>query len=295
MEADMIIAITGASGFVGRRLTARLGAEGHATRAISLRTKLPSDAFAGCDAVVHLSGEPVAQRWTAAVKQRIRDSRIEGTRAVVAAIAELDKKPSVLVGASAVGYYGSRGDEILTETSAPATDFLGETCVAWENESRKAEELGVRVVNPRIGVVLGRDGGALQTMLPPFRMGVGGRIGSGKQWMSWIHIDDLVSLILFAILNPSVRGAVNAVAAQPVTNADFTQELAKALHRPAIFPVPEIALKLLFGEMSSMLVGGQRVVPQAALAAGFEFRYSSLGSALAALFGSQSTSGAPKA
>ena len=291
----MIIAITGASGFVGKNLSAKLAAEGHTTRAISLRGKLPSEAFAICDAVVHLSGEPVAQRWTAAVKQRIRDSRIEGTRAVVAAIAALEKKPSVLISASAIGYYGSRGDEILTETSAPSNDFLGETCVAWERESREAEKLGVRVVNPRIGVVLGRDGGALQKMLPPFRLGVGGRIGSGKQWMSWIHIDDLVGLILFAISNPNVRGPVNAVVSQPVTNAEFTQELAKALHRPAILPVPEFALKLLFGEMSGMLVGGQRVVPQAALAAGFEFRYSELGSALAALFGSHKTSGAPRA
>jgi len=296
----MNIAITGASGFVGKNLSARLASQGHTTRAISLRARLAPDAFANCDAVVHLSGEPVAQRWTAAVKQRIRDSRVAGTRAVVASLAALcrepaDRRPSVLISASAIGYYGSRGDEILTETSAPSGDFLGETCAAWERESREAEKLGVRVVNPRIGVVLGRDGGALQKMLPAFRMGVGGRIASGKQWMSWIHVDDLVSLILFAISNTSLEGPVNAVASQPVTNAEFTEELAKALHRPAIFPVPEVALKLLFGEMSAMLVGGQRVVPQAALAAGFEFRYSELGSALAALFGSHKTSGAPKA
>ena len=290
----MIVAITGASGFVGKHLAAKLATEGHTTRAVSLRSKLAPDVFAGCDAVVHLAGEPVAQRWTAAAKQRIRDSRVDGTRAVVAAIASLEKKPSVLVSASAVGYYGLRGDEILTEASAPANDFLGDTCVAWERESRAAEKLGVRVVNPRLGVVLGRDEGALQKMLPAFRMGAGGRIASGKQWMSWIHIDDLVALILFAISNPAVRGPVNAVASQPVTNAEFTQELAKALHRPAIFPVPEFALKLLFGEMASILIGGQRVVPQAALAAGFEFRYSSLGSALAALFGSQRTSGTPR-
>jgi uncharacterized protein len=287
----MIVAITGASGFVGKHLAKRLAAEGHTTRAVSLRAKLAPDVFAGCDAVVHLAGEPVAQRWTSAVKQRIRDSRVEGTRAVVAAIAASERKPPVLVSASAVGYYGLRGDEILTEASAPSNDFLGDTSVAWEREALAAEKLGVRVVNPRIGVVLGSDGGALEKMLPPFRMGLGGRIASGKQWMSWIHIDDLVSLIVFAMTNANLRGPVNAVAAQPVTNAEFTQELAKALHRPAIFPVPEFALKLLFGEMASILIGGQRVVPQVALAAGFEFRYGSLGSALAALFGSQRTSG----
>lgn len=291
----MHIAITGASGFVGKNLIARLEGEGHTAQAVSLRSKLAPDVFSHCDAVVHLAGEPVAQRWTAAAKLRIRDSRVDGTRAVVAAMAASERRPAVLVSASAVGYYGLRGDEVLTETSAPSHDFLGDTCVAWERESLAAEQLGVRVVNPRIGVVLGRNGGALEKMLPPFRMGVGGRIASGKQWMSWIHIDDLVSLILFAIKNPAVRGPMNAVASQPVTNAEFTKELAKTLHRPAIFPVPEFALKLLLGEMSSILIGGQRVVPQAALAAGFEFRYSELGSALAALFGSQSTSGAPKA
>jgi uncharacterized protein (TIGR01777 family) len=295
----MNIAITGASGFIGRNLSAKLTAQGHSTRAISLRSKIPHGALAGCDAVVNLAGEPVAQRWTAPVKQRIRDSRVEGTRAVVAAIAALDRKPSVLVSASAIGYYGERGDEILTEDSPPSKDFLGGLSVAWEREAREAEKLGVRVVCPRIGVVLGRAGGAVQKMLPAFRLGAGGRIGSGKQWMSWIHIDDLVNLIVFALSgsssNPALEGPVNAVAPNPVTNADFTRELAKTLHRPAIFPVPGFALKLLFGEMSSMLLGGQRAIPQAALAAGFRFRYSELGSALAALFGSHKTSGAPRA
>jgi len=291
----MNIAITGASGFIGRNLAARLAAEGHSTRSISLRSGIAPDAFAGCDAVVHLAGEPVAQRWTVSAKKKILDSRVDGTRAVVQAIVETNPPPAILICASGIGYYGSRGDDILTENAAPAADFLGEVVLAWEREALHAEMLGVRVVCPRFGVVLGRDGGALPKMMAPFRLGLGGRIGSGKQWMSWIHIDDLVNLIVFALSNVTLSGAVNAVAPHPVTNAEFTRELARALHRPAIFPVPGFALKLLFGEMASMLLGGQRAIPQAALAAGFQFRYSELGSALAALFGSHSTSATPSA
>lgn len=289
----MNVAITGASGFIGRNLAAHLAAEGHTTRPISARGKIDPSALAGCHAVVHLAGEPVAQRWTAAVKQKIRASRIEGTRAVVEAIAALPQKPAVLVSASAVGYYGSRGEEIVTENAAPASDFLGELSAAWESEARSAEKFGVRVVNPRIGVVLGLGGGALKAMLPAFRLGAGGRIGSGAQWMSWIHIEDLTGLILFALSNTGIKGPVNATAPHPVINADFTRALARAVHRPAIFPVPGLALKLAMGEMSSMLLGGQRAIPKAALDAGFRFRYSELDSALAALFGSHNTSGTP--
>lgn len=290
----MNIAITGASGFIGRHLTTRLREQGHSTRAISLRSgSLAPDAFAGCDAVVNLAGENVAQRWTASAKQRIFDSRVQGTRGLVQAIAQASPRPAIIISASAIGYYGSRGDEILTEQSAPSSDFLGEVVQKWENEAREAEKFGVRVVSPRIGVVLGSDGGALQKMLLPFRFGVGGRIGTGRQWMSWIHIDDLIELILFALSTSALAGPVNATAPNPVTNADFTRELARALHRPAIFPVPAIALKLMFGEMSEILLGGQRVLPQAALAAGFKFRYPEIGSALADLFGSHKTSGTP--
>jgi uncharacterized protein (TIGR01777 family) len=292
----MNIAITGASGFIGRALVARFASLGHTARGISARSRIAPSALGGCEAVVHLAGEPVAQRWTPAAKERIRKSRIEGTRNVVQAIGAMEnKKPAVLVSASAIGYYGSRGDELLTEQSAPGKDFLAEVCIAWEQEAREAEKLGVRVVNPRFGVVLGSAGGALQTMLPAFRLGVGGRIASGAQWMSWIHLDDLVSLIAFAVSDAAVRGPVNATAPNPVTNADFTHQLAQALHRPALIPVPTFALNLLFGEMSSMLVGGQRVIPRAALDAGFRFRYSDLGPALAALFGSQRTSATPNA
>ncbi len=280
----MQVAITGASGFIGKSLRARLLASGHEARAISLRSKLAPDAFAGCDAVINLAGEPVAQRWTAAAKKRITDSRVDGTREVVRAIAALEQKPATLISASAIGFYGDRGHEILTEDSPPASDFLAQVTVAWEREAREAEKLGVRVFTPRIGVVLGRDGGALKQMLLPFKLGVGGRIGSGKQWMSWIHLDDLISLVLFALENPKVAGPVNATAPNPVTNAEFTRELARALHRPAIFPVPAIALKLMFGQMAEVLLGGQRVLPEAAQRAGFQFRYPALGPALSDLF-----------
>lgn len=297
----MKVAITGASGFIGRHLAAALTAEGHSTRPVSLRSKIASDAFAGCDAVVHLAGEPVAQRWTASAKQRILESRVQGTRAVVQAMAQMNPQPATLICASGVGYYGSRGDEILTEDSAPGSDFLVEVVRAWETEAREAAKFGVRVVSPRIGVVLGRAGGALQNryggalqkMLPPFRLGIGGRIGSGTQWMSWIHIDDLIALIAFALSNAALKGPVNVAAPNPVTNADFTRELARALHRPAIFPVPAIVLKVIFGEMAEILLGGQRVLPEAAVRAGFKFRYSDLGSALADLFGSHKTSATP--
>lgn len=274
----MNVAITGASGFLGRALSERLRASGHNVTAISLRTQPPPESLAGCQAVVNLAGEPVAQRWTAETRERISISRIQGTRSLVAALRK--HPPALLVSASAVGYYGSRGDEILTEDSPPSSDFLGQVAVGWEQEARAAEEFGVRVVTPRIGVVLGRGGGALAQMQLPFRLGVGGRLGTGEQWMSWIALDDLVSLIEFAIGDAALSGPVNAVAPNPVTNAVFTRELAAALHRPAIFPVPAFALKILFGEMSQILLGGQRVIPQAALRAGFQFHFADLGQAL---------------
>jgi uncharacterized protein len=294
----MNIAITGASGFIGQALARRLRAAGHHVTSVSLRTAPRPEGFAGCDAVVHLAGEPVAQRWTAAARERILSSRVQATRGLVAALHHHPsgaKPPSVLVSASAVGYYGSRGDEVLTEEAAPAGDFLASVCAGWEQEARMAESFGVRVVTPRIGVVLGPDGGALRQILLPFKMGVGGRLGSGRQWMSWIHLDDLIALIDFAIATPAISGPVNATAPHPVTNAEFTRALAAVLHRPAIFPVPEFALKLLFGEMSQVLLGSQRVIPKAALRAGFEFRYSDVGLALAASLGSHKASGTPSA
>jgi len=201
----------------------------------------------------------------------------------------------VLVSVSAVGYYGSRGDEILTEVSAPSHGFLADVCVEWEQEARAAEKFGMRVVTPRIGVVLGPGGGALAQMTFSFRLGIGGRLGSGKQWMSWIHLDDLIALLEFAVLTSTLSGPVNATAPHPVTNEEFTRAFAAVLHRPAILPVPPFALKLLFGEMSKVLLEGQRVIPQAAERAGFRFRYSDIGPALAAALGSHKTSGTPSA
>jgi hypothetical protein len=271
----MTIAITGASGLIGTRLMSLLRDHGEQTRAISTRGVVRTADIEGCDAVVNLAGEPVAQRWTAAAKERIRSSRVDGTRRVVKALAGLKKPPEVLVSASAIGIYGSRGDETLTESSLPAEDFLGEVTTAWElaareaegRVARQAETPGIRVVILRFGVILASDGGALKKMLPPFKLGIGGRIGSGQQWMSWIHIDDVTRLIAFAVANESVHGAVNAVAPYPVRNVDFTRELAGAVHRPAILPVPIVALRMLFGPMAEIL-------------AGFEFKFAELGAAL---------------
>jgi len=268
----MTIAVTGASGFIGRRLMRKLGS---GARAVSLRGNL--DAISGAGAVVHLAGEPVSQRWTKDVRERIRASRVEATRRLVDAIRA--NPPQVLVSASAVGYYGSRGDELLTESSPPADDFLGQICLEWEHEARKAEEFGVRVVCLRNGLVLGKGGG-LQKMLPPFKLGLGGRIGDGRQWTSWIHLEDTVGLIEFALSPSKLTGPVNAVAPNPVTNEEFTRELAAALHRPAIFPVPKFALHLLFGDMAQIVYASQRVIPEAALRAGYQFQFPNLKGAL---------------
>jgi uncharacterized protein (TIGR01777 family) len=261
------VAVTGASGFIGRRLMEKLGPE---ARAISLRDNL--DAINGAVAVVHLAGEPVSQRWTKDVREKIRSSRVDGTRRLVDAMRS--NPPRVLVSASAVGYYGSRGDELLTESSPPARGFLADVCVQWEREARKAEEFGVRVVCLRNGLVLGKGGG-LDKMLLPFKLGVGGRIGDGHQWMAWVHLEDAVGLIEFS-LSSSIEGAVNATAPNPVTNEEFTRELAAALHRLAIFPVPKFALHLLFGDMAQIVYASQRVIPEAALKTGFQFRFPAL-------------------
>jgi len=292
------ITITGASGFIGRRLMKLLSASGHTLHVLSRHagTNLPPnvrlsvwDALTGpppetslrdAEAVIHLAGEPVAQRWTAEAKRRIRESRVQGTRSLVEALSKLSHGPRALICASAIGYYGSRGDEILTEASAPGSGFLPEVCLAWEGEAVAAERLGMRVARLRVGVVLERHGGALARMLPPFRMGAGGRLGNGRQWMSWIHLDDLCEMFRFAA-EQQVRGVINGVAPYPVTNADFTRALAAAVKRPAIFPVPPIALRLLFGEMAEVLLSSQRVSPKGAEEAGFRFRYPQLAAALA--------------
>jgi uncharacterized protein len=270
------IAITGAGGFIGERLSRALEAKHDEVRKVSTRSGVQPEAFENCGAVVHLAGEPVAQRWTAEARERIRASRVGGTRAVVNALSQLPSPPATLISASAIGYYGSRGEEVLTESSAPGDDFLSRLAVEWESE---AQSFAGRVAMPRIAMVIGH-GGALKKMLPPFKLGVGGRIGDGTQWMSWIHVDDLISLIIFLIGNPKVAGPVNASSPNPVRNVDFTRELAGALHRPAIFPVPSLALKLMFGEMSEMVMASQRVVPSVASDAGFSFRFPEIGAAL---------------
>jgi len=294
------ITISGASGLVGRRLLKVLAKDGHSLTVLSrhagtnlppdvrlavwdpVKGEPPADGLRDAAAVIHLAGAPVAQRWSAQAKQAIRESRVAGTRNLVEGLARMERRPQALICASAVGYYGSRGDEVLEESSAPGNDYLAEVCVAWEKEAQAAEALGIRVVRVRIGVVLGARGGALPRMLRPFRMGVGGKLASGKQWMSWIHLDDLAGIFQFALAQP-VSGAVNGVAPNPLRNSDFTRALAAAVHRPAIFPVPALALRLLFGEMAGILLGSQRVAPQAAETAGFTFRFPQLDAALADL------------
>lgn len=242
----------------------------------------PRESLERTDVMIHLAGEPVAQRWTANAREQIRQSRVSGTRHLVEALSALPRKPAALVCASAIGYYGSRGEELLNESAPPGSGFLPEVCVAWEREARAAEALGMRVACIRIGIALDTRGGALPQMINPFRFGVGGRLGSGQQWMSWIHLDDLAELFRFAAEQP-VSGAVNGVAPKPVRNVEFTKEIARALKRPALFRVPGFALQLLLGDMAELLLASQRCVPASAQAAGFTFRYPQLGPALADL------------
>jgi uncharacterized protein len=295
----MDITLTGATGFIGSRLVARLTERGDRVTILTraprpganprylawdARTTPPPESLAA-DAIVHLAGEPVAQRWTAAARTRILASRVESTRALVNGLAQSNERPKVLVSASAIGFYGARGDEVLTESSARGSGFLADVTAAWEQEARRAETLGIRVVMPRIGVVLGAGGGALAKMLPAFRVGGGGRMGSGKQWVSWIHAADLTGLIEFALGAEALAGPVNATAPTPVRNAEFTHELAQVLHRPAFAAVPELVLRVMFGEMATMLTGSQRVMPEVAGKAGYRFRLPDLRTALKNLLG----------
>ncbi len=239
-------------------------------------------AAVGAEAVVNLAGASIAHgRWTTERKKLLRESRVDTTRALVNALAKMAARPRVLVSASAVGYYGSRGDEVLKEDSPPGGDFLSEVARAWEAEAEKAEALGIRVVWARFGVILTRDGGALPQMARPFRLGLGGKIASGQQWMSWISLEDVVAIVRLALENGAVRGAVNVVAPAPVRNAEFTAALASALHRPALFPAPAFALRLLLGEMAdALLLSSLRVVPAQLERLGYRFQQPDLATAL---------------
>lgn len=295
----MRIAITGATGFLGRALSRSLAADGH--QVVPLMRKavteeavtwdpesgaIETDALEGLDAVVHLAGESIASaRWTADRKRRILRSRVKGTSVLASALAGLRQPPPVLISASAVGIYGDRGDEILTEASAIGRGFLAEVGTAWERAADPARQAGIRVVHPRFGIVLDPAGGALKQMLLPFRLGLGGPLGSGRQWVSWLTRRDAVRLIRFALDTATVAGPVNAAAPHPATFAEFARALGRALHRPAIFPVPAFALRLRFGEMAdALLLASQRVQPAALTAAGFQFESPELEPALRALF-----------
>lgn len=290
--------VSGASGLVGSALLASWTAKGHDVtrlgRSPSPGIKLVSwdpakgvlkaADIEGFDVVVHLAGENIASgRWNAARKARIRDSRVDGTRLLVRQLATLERRPSALVCASAIGYYGNRGNAVLDETASPGEGFLPDVCRAWEEAALEAEAAGIRVCCLRIGIVLSRHGGALAKMLLPFKLGVGGIVGPGTQYMSWITLADLVAVIDYASTHASLRGPINAVAPNPVTNAEFTKALGRALHRPTIFPMPAFAARLAFGEMAdALLLASTRVVPTRLLQEGFTFQHDTIDVGLAA-------------
>jgi len=297
----MHVLVTGARGLVGSVLVPFLTSGGHAVTRLVRSTPRPGQAevpwdpaahsiatpaLEGLDAVVHLAGENIAARWTAEKKARIRDSRVQGTRLLCDALAQLVKPPQALVCASAIGYYGDRGETILREESAPGTDFLAEVCQAWEAAAAPAAQRGIRVVYLRFGVVLSAAGGALAKMLTPFRLGVGGVIGSGQQYMSWVALDDVLGAIHHALMTETLHGPVNVVAPQPVTNQEFTKTLGKILGRPTVVPLPAFVARLAFGEMAdALLLASTRVVPERLLASGYAFRYPELEGALRHLLG----------
>ena len=288
--------VTGGTGFIGQHLISKLDRPvvlGRDPKRIhklfktveaykwSLEDPLKQEIFKDVDTVFHLAGESVFKgRWNKEKKDRIMRSRVDGTRNLIKSLVTLDKPPSTLVCASAIGFYGAQGEKFLSESSPPGDDFLARVCVAWEEEASKAEKLGIRVVQIRTGVVLGADGGALRQMLTPFRFGMGGKIGSGKQYMSWIHIDDLIGIMLYAAANESVRGPVNGVAPSPVTNSEFTKALSSVLHRPALFQIPGWALKITLGEFADVLLASQRVVLKKVTDSGYTFEYPELTDAL---------------
>lgn len=278
----MNVLLLGGSGFVGRHLAAALRERGDAVTIAPLRDPAAAArAAAACDAVVNLAGEPLAQRWNAALKRRIQESRVDAPRRFLELAGQNSRRPLVYVSASAIGYYGTSETATFDEESSPGNDFLARVCVAWEREAARASELGMRVAIVRTGVALGSDGGALSKILPPFRAGAGGRVGSGQQWLSWVHIDDLAGIYLMSL--DGVQGAVNACAPNPVTNSEFAEDLGAVLHRPAKLPVPSLALRALLGEGADILLKGQRVLPRRTELLGYRFRFPELKGALANL------------
>jgi uncharacterized protein (TIGR01777 family) len=295
----MRVTITGASGLIGTRLVRALQARGddvtvlsrnpdRAAQALGVHAEAwrpteepaPAAALADRDAVVHLAGERVDQRWTDEARAAIRASRDAGTRHLVDGLRDADPRPGALVSSSAVGYYGARGDEVVDESTPAGDGFLAEVCAAWEHQAERAEELGMRVVRVRTGVVLDASGGALARMLTPFKLGVGGPVAGGDQYMPWIHVDDLVGVYLAAIDGAGWSGPVNASAPEPVTNRDFSKALGRALHRPTLLPIPGFALQALYGDMAEVVTTGQRAVPRRTLELGYEFRHPELDEAL---------------
>lgn len=292
----MRVLVSGSSGFIGSAVVATLGSSGHQVVRLvrgptsrpgetvswdPARGRLDASSLTGIDAAVHLAGESIIGRWTASKKAAIRDSRTRGTQLLSDALATLPHPPAVLVSASAMGYYGDRGDETLDESSAPGSGFLAEVCRAWEAATAAASRRGIRVVHARLGMVLDPDGGALAKMLPAFRLGLGGQLGSGRQWMSWVTRDDVVGAIAHALSDTSLGGPVNVVSPTPVTNAEFTHALSRALRRPAVVPVPAAAIRLLFGEMGGeLLLASARVMPKRLLERGYRFRHAQLEPAL---------------
>ena len=304
-QTALRILVTGATGLIGRHLCRSLLDDGHTviglSRAPEKARGVPvtemrqwdamsgpptAAALAGVDALIHLAGEPIAaHRWSDEQKRRIRDSRVVSTRNLVNGLRAMAEKPVAFISSSAVGFYGDRGDELLDEQSPAGRGFLPEVCQAWEHEAEPVTAAGIRLVLVRTGVVLSREGGALEKMMTPFKLGLGGKLGNGRQWFPWIHLSDIIGIYRYALANEAIKGPINGAAPVPVTNAEFTRQFAEALHRPAFVPVPEFGLRAAMGEMAAILLASQRVLPNALIAAGSPFRFATLAAALADLLG----------
>jgi uncharacterized protein len=302
-QAAMKIVVTGATGLIGRHLCQSLLSDGHKVIGLSRSPEKAhgiavtemrqwdimsgppaADILAGAGAVIHLAGEPIAaHRWSDEQKKRVRDSRVISTHNLVNGLRAMTEKPATFISGSAIGFYGDRGDEPLDEQSPPGTGFMADVCKMWEQEAEPTAALGIRTALVRTGVVLSREGGALEKMKTPFNLGLGGKLGDGKQWFPWIHLDDIVGCFRYVLANDTIKGPVNGTAPNPVTNAEFTDQLAHAMHRPSFLWVPELGLRAVMGEMADMLLSSQRVLPKALIAAGYRFRFEHLADALADL------------